>query len=62
MDRILKLTMYVAGIAHRDEFVRVADELLPPLFTAGAPANTLVVVESLASPDLLVEIEAIAHV
>jgi enamine deaminase RidA (YjgF/YER057c/UK114 family) len=56
---VLKLTMYVVGYTpvHRDVLRKIRGE-----FFAGitSPASTLLGVEALARPELLVEIDAIA--
>ncbi len=53
-SRVVKFTIYVTDIdGYRD-----ARASAPPFMT-GAPASTLIEVSRLASPDLLVEVEAI---
>ena len=53
---IVKLTSYVVGAQDLDELYAARRRLL-----AGcAPASTVIVVEALAYPELLVEIEAVA--
>jgi enamine deaminase RidA (YjgF/YER057c/UK114 family) len=56
MANIAKLTTLLTHHAFREANVRIRKEF----FAEPMPGNTLIVVESLASPDFLVEIEAIA--
>jgi 2-iminobutanoate/2-iminopropanoate deaminase len=58
MDRIAKVTIYLTDV---EQFAHVPD-LRAQYFSAPYPADTTVVVRSLARPGLLVEIEAIAAV
>ena len=53
---VVKLTVYVTDIARRLEVSEARREF----FTAPLPCSTLVEVKGLVSPDLLVEIEALA--
>jgi enamine deaminase RidA (YjgF/YER057c/UK114 family) len=55
MEDIAKTTVYITDIANREAVGRVRKEY----FNGSPPANTLVVISSLADPDFLVEIEAI---
>ena len=55
-DAITKLTIYLTDPAHIGPFMAAAAGLLP----TDPPATTLLIVQGLAAPDLLVEIEAIA--
>jgi len=55
MNDIIKVNIYVTEIAEREEAWRARAEF----FTGAFPASTLVEVSRLASPDLLVEAEAI---
>jgi len=58
---ILKFTTYIVGSEHVSAFVETRAEVFPELFGDGPyPANTLVVIDRLARPQFLVEIEAIA--
>lgn len=58
MDDIVSLTSYHTDMAHLDAFRGVKDEFI----RAPYPAWTIVGVSSLASPEMLVEISAIAVV
>ena len=55
-DHVVKFTVYLTDAAFIDPYRAVRNELL----TKPMPASTLVIVSGLASPELLVEIEAIA--
>lgn len=55
---IVKMTTLLTDARSLDAFRRVRDEI----FKKPVPANTLMIVTALASPDYLVEIEAIAVV
>ena len=55
MEDVAKITTYITDIKYREAFRRVRAEF----FTGEAPANTLLVVASLADPAYMVEIEAI---
>lgn len=56
-DRITRLTIYVTDISLRAEVGRARSEV----FSAPLPAATLLEVSGFVVPDLLVEIEATAH-
>ena len=56
---IVKTTTYITNIEYAAAVRKVRDELYQ---TSDLPTSTLVVVTGLASPDYLVEIEAIASV
>jgi len=56
LGNIVKLTSFVTHSSYVEIFRRVRNEFLLEPF----PPNTLLVVESLASPDWLIEVEAIA--
>jgi 2-iminobutanoate/2-iminopropanoate deaminase len=56
LGSIVKMTTLLTQYGHLDGFRRVRDEV----FEKPVPANTLMIVAGLASPDYLVEIEAIA--
>lgn len=58
MDDVVKMTIFVTRIAHNTEVWRARKAF----FTGDFPACTLVEVRSLAKPQILLEIEAIAHV
>ncbi|HVL09208.1 MAG TPA: RidA family protein [Burkholderiaceae bacterium] len=58
MDDIVKMTIYVTRIAHNTEVWRARKEF----FNGDFPACTLVEVAALAKPEILLEIEAIAHI
>ncbi|HUY07227.1 MAG TPA: Rid family hydrolase [Acidimicrobiales bacterium] len=58
---IVKFTTYIVGAEHVPMFVETRGELFPELFGEGPyPANTLIVIDRLARPQFLVEIEAVA--
>src|ERR1700744_4558923 len=56
MDNLVKMTIFVVDITKNTEVWRARREV----FTGDFPASTLVEVRSLAKPDVLVEIEAVA--
>lgn len=55
MDDVAKTTVFLVDLDHRQEVGEVRRRFFPE----NPPANTLLVVSSLARPDLLVEIEAV---
>lgn len=55
LEDIAKTSVFLVDLAHRP----AVGEVRRRFFSGAPPANTLLVVESLASPDFLVEIEAI---
>jgi 2-iminobutanoate/2-iminopropanoate deaminase len=57
LDDIVKMTIFMVNIRNNTEVWRARREC----FTGDFPASTLVEVRSLASPETLVEIEAIAY-
>src|ERR1700733_4334754 len=57
MDNLVKMTIYVVDITKNTEVWRARREF----FSGDFPASTLVEVQSLAKPDVLVEIEAVAY-
>jgi 2-iminobutanoate/2-iminopropanoate deaminase len=56
MDNLVKMTIYVVDIKNNTEVWRARREF----FSGDFPASTLVEVRSLAKPEVLVEIEAVA--
>jgi enamine deaminase RidA (YjgF/YER057c/UK114 family) len=56
LQNIVKTTTFLTHFSYREPFRNIRSELIPEPF----PPNTLVVVESLATPDYMLEIEAIA--
>jgi enamine deaminase RidA (YjgF/YER057c/UK114 family) len=56
MDDIVKVNIFVTDIRRREEVWKARREV----FTGDFPVSTLVEVSALATPDLLVEIEAVA--
>jgi 2-iminobutanoate/2-iminopropanoate deaminase len=56
MDNLVKMTIYVVNIKNNTEVWRARREF----FSGDFPASTLVEVRSLAGPEVLVEIEAVA--
>ncbi len=58
---VVKFTTYIVGAQHVPTFVETRGEIFPEILGAGPyPANTLVVIDRLARPQFLVEIEAVA--
>ncbi len=57
VEDIVKITVFTTDIAHRPAIAAARDKVFP---TGVYPASTFLVVQSLARPELLVEIEAIA--
>ena len=57
VDDIVKITVFTTDIAHRPAIAAARDAVFP---NGRFPASTFLVVQSLARPELLVEIEAIA--
>ncbi|HSK98616.1 MAG TPA: RidA family protein [Euzebyales bacterium] len=58
MDDVVKTTVFLTNLGDREAVGRVRREY----FSDPPPANTLLVVSSLANPAFRVEIEAVAHV
>lgn len=58
MNDIIKVNTFVTDMAHRSELRGV----YPHYFTGTPPVSTLVQVSQLASPDWLIEVEAVAVV
>jgi 2-iminobutanoate/2-iminopropanoate deaminase len=58
MADIVKVTIFVTDIKNREKVWKARQEF----FTGNFPASTLVQVAALATPDLTVEIEAVAHI
>ena len=58
LNDVVKLTTYTTNVAHRAKIAEVRGRY----FTTYFPPNTFVVVASLATPDYLLEIEAVAAV
>lgn len=56
LSNIVKLNTYVTDMLYRNDLGIVRQEFFPD----GSPASTLVEISSLAHPDWLIEIEAIA--
>ena len=57
MDDIVKVVIFVTDIKNREKVWKARREV----FTGNFPVSTLVQVAALASPDIKVEIEAVAH-
>ncbi len=55
-DAIVKVTIFLTDPAHVGPFMEAAASSLP----ADPPATTMLVVQALTSPELLVEVEAVA--
>ena len=58
MADVVKITVYVTDIKHNAKVWAARREF----FTGDFPASTLVEVSALAAPEILVEIEAVAHI
>jgi 2-iminobutanoate/2-iminopropanoate deaminase len=58
MGDVVKITMFVTDIGNGDKIWRARREV----FTGNFPASTMVEVRALATPETLIEIEAIAHI
>jgi len=58
LDDLVTMTVFITDSRYGDEFV----ELRKQYFTKGYPASALIGVHSLARPEMLVEIQAIAVV
>jgi enamine deaminase RidA (YjgF/YER057c/UK114 family) len=56
INDVVKITIYVVNIKNNKEVWRARKEF----FTGDFPASTLVEVRSLASPEILLEIDAVA--
>jgi 2-iminobutanoate/2-iminopropanoate deaminase len=56
LDQVVKLTTYTTSVAYRQKIAEVRARY----FTGYFPPNTFLVVASLATPDYLLEIEAVA--
>lgn len=62
MAHVLKFTTYLTEQQQASEFSRVREELFTELYSEGVyPTNTTVIVKGLVLPELLIEVEAIAH-
>ena len=57
-DDVVKVTIYVVNIRQNTEVWRARQEF----FKGDFPASTLVQVAALGTPEMLVEVEAVAHV
>jgi 2-iminobutanoate/2-iminopropanoate deaminase len=58
MADVVKITVFVVNIKNNTKVWAARREF----FTGNFPASTLVEVRALASPEILVEIEAVAHI
>lgn len=56
MADVVKITVFVTDISHRDAFSRAREEFFP----GRKPCSSLIGIKSLARPGLVVEVEAIA--
>jgi len=56
LDQVVKLTTYTTSVTYRQKIAEVRARY----FTGYFPPNTFLVVSSLATPDYLLEIEAVA--
>jgi len=60
-SNIVKFTTYLRNFEDVEKFRKIRTELFPPYLSGNVyPPNTLLVVDSLYSKDILVEIEAVA--
>jgi enamine deaminase RidA (YjgF/YER057c/UK114 family) len=57
-DQVAKITIYV--VHHRPEYLPVIEEVRVGLFGEHKPADTVVGVETLARPEYLIEVDAVA--
>jgi enamine deaminase RidA (YjgF/YER057c/UK114 family) len=57
-DQVAKITIFVVG--HRPEYLPVIEDARVSLFGDHKPVDTLVGVETLARPEYLIEVDAIA--
>ena len=57
-DQVAKITIFV--VRHRPEYLPVIEDARVSLFGDHKPVDTLVGVESLARPEYLIEVDAIA--
>jgi len=61
LDDVVQLRTYLTDRQLLGEFRSIRNEMYPSLFPSSAyPTNTLLIVNGLADPDLLLEVEAIA--
>lgn len=56
MNDVVKITVFLTNMAHRESFSRARSEFFP----GRKPCSTLVAISALAQPGLVVEVEAIA--
>ncbi len=56
LKNIVKTTTILTHFAHVESYKKIRDEFLGEIM----PPNTLMIIESLASPDFMIEVEAIA--
>ena len=56
LSKVIKVTIYLTDMSHFEKIVALREKW----FTAPYPADTIVEVRSLALPELMIEIEAIA--
>ena len=62
-ESVVKLTTYLTSADSIPVFMAARSALFPKLFPGGKyPPNTLLVIDRLVKPELLIEIEAIARV
>jgi enamine deaminase RidA (YjgF/YER057c/UK114 family) len=57
-DQVVRINIFV--VSHRPEYLPVIEEARVALFLDHKPADTLVGVETLARPEYLIEVDAIA--
>ncbi|MCV0402662.1 MAG: RidA family protein [Chloroflexi bacterium] len=62
-DSVMKLTTYLVGESTIEAFREARNELYARIYPSGMyPPNTLLVVQALVRPDLLLEIDAMASI
>lgn len=61
LRNLLRITIYLIDRELVSPFEAAMEEIMPGLFPDGYPPSTLVIVSALARPELLVEIEGVAH-
>ena len=63
MSSIVRFTTYLVSREDIANFVRVREEIYPEIYPDGVyPTNTLLIIDALVNDEILVEIEAVAHV
>ena len=60
-EDVLQMTSYLVSVDDVPAFYAVRERLFPQMFPSGYPPNTLVIVQALVRPELLVEVQALAQ-